>query len=150
MSVLGKLVAARHLDGTVVKGWTVDFKPMCTSFHIRAEDGTTTAVETANLKAVFFTKTLEGDAEHQEMKGFPPKKTPEKKIWVEFTDGEKLSGWSSGFASGKNGFFFTPTDPESNLERAFVFRSAVRQILQDDEAVRAAGPATAPAPRRSP
>lgn len=132
-----KLVAVRHLDGTVVKGTTADFKPACLSFHVRTEDGTITALNTDELKAVFFIKTIEGDSEHDEQKDFGSKSTPEKKVWIEFKDGEELAGWSSSFASGK-GFFFTPTDPASNLQRAYVFKSAVRRVLDGPEAERAA------------
>ena len=131
-----KLVAVRYLDGAVAKGTTADFKPACSSFHVRTEDGTVTAVSTNELKAVFFIKTIEGDSEHEEEKDFGSKNTPEKKVWIEFTDGEELAGWSSSFASG-NGFFFTPTDAASNTVRAYVFKSAVRRVLDGPEAERA-------------
>jgi hypothetical protein len=138
MSNLGKLVAARHLDGTLHKGRTADFKPGCASFHLRKEDGTVVCIETNRLKAVFFIKTLEGDPTHEEVKDFTTKTTPEKKIWILFADGEALAGWSSAFASGKGGFYLTPTDPDSNLERAYAYHAAIRLILQGEEAEKAA------------
>lgn len=94
-------------------------------------------VPTEGLKAVFFIKTLAGDRQHQQDNDFGSKSVPEKKIWIEFTDGEQIAGWSSAFGSPK-GFYFTPTDPDSNLERVFVFRPAVRRLLQGEEAALAA------------
>ena len=132
-----KLVAVRYLDGRVVKGRTADFKPAVPVFHVRADDGTATTVEARDLKAVFFIRTAEGKPDHEERKDFGSKNTAEKKIWIEFIDGEQLAGWSSSFASGK-GFFFTPTDPQSNLERAYVYKDAVLQILEGAEAEAAA------------
>jgi hypothetical protein len=65
---------------------------------------------------------------------------------VEFVDGEQLAGWSSSYASGA-GFFFTPTDPRSNLERAYVYKKAVRRILAGAEADAAAAEYRPPRPR---
>jgi hypothetical protein len=137
VSALGKLVAVRSLDGTVLKGRTADFKPACTWFHVVTEDGSTTRVEVQGLKAVFFIKSFEGDPAHEEKKDFEDTKGTEKPVWIEFVDGEKLAGRSSGFASGKAGFFFTPTDGDSNMERAYVYRAAIRTMSQGPDAVQA-------------
>jgi hypothetical protein len=146
---LGKLVAVRSLDGSIRKGWTADFKPGCVSFHIRQEDDAIQRLETKGLKAVFFIKTMAGQPQHEEGKDFGSKNTAEKKIWIEFTDGEQLAGWSSALG-GRNGFYFTPTDPDSNLERVFVFRDAVRRVLQGEEAIRAAQEHRSDSARREP
>lgn len=94
-------------------------------------------IGTRGLKAVFFIKTFEGDPGHEEVKHHEARKVPEKSIWIEFTDGEHLAGWSSALG-GRDGFYFTPTDPNSNLERAYVFRAAVRRLLHGEAALRAA------------
>lgn len=141
-----KLVAVRYLDGQVVKGRTADFKPLCTSFHVRRDDGSTVHVDASRLKAVFFIKTAEGDPSHEERKDFGLRKTAEKRVWIEFADGEQLAGWSTSFASGK-GFFFTPTDPGSNLERAYAYKAAVKRILDGAEAEKAAAEYRPPRPR---
>jgi hypothetical protein len=137
MAALGKLVAARYLDGRVVKGRTVDFKPLCDTFHLSRKSGRTITIDTRDLKALFFIKTADGDPEHEEDKDFDAKEGPEREIWVEFLDGEHLAGFSSALGSPK-GFFFTPTDRDSNLERVFAFRPAVRRLLQGPQALRAA------------
>jgi hypothetical protein len=141
-----KLVVAHDLDGRVVKGRTADFKPACTSFHVTPANGPAVKLDAARLKAVFFVKTLDGDPDHEEQKDFALKNTPEKRVWVEFVDGEQLAGWSSSYASGA-GFFFTPTDPRSNLERAYVYKKAVRRILAGAEADAAAAEYRPPRPR---
>jgi hypothetical protein len=142
-----KLIAVRYRDGRVVKGRTVDFKPGSETFHVRRDDGTNVPVQARELKAVFFIRSAEGDPGHEEKKDFGTRKTAEKRIWIRFTDGEELAGWSTSFASGK-GFFFTPTDPDSNLERGYVYRDAVKSILEGAEADRAAA-AHRPRPRSS-
>ena len=137
MSIDGKLVAARFVDGRVTKGWTADFSPSCSSFHVRQTDETVRNIETKDLKAVFFIKSVDGNPDHEEEKEFGVKSLSDQEVWVEFTDGEQLAGWSSAL-SGATGFYFTPTDVFSNMVCAFVFRSAVQRVLQGDEAVRAA------------
>jgi hypothetical protein len=137
VAALGKLVAVRYLDGNLLKGCTSDFKPNCPQFHIRMEDESTRRLEVKALKAVFFIKTMEGNPDHQQRLEFEARNGSEKKIWIQFKDGECLTGWSSALG-GRDGFYFTPTDPESNLERVFVFRGAIKRVLQGDAAEQAA------------
>jgi hypothetical protein len=137
MSIVGRLVAVRYLDGRVLKGWTADFKPLCSFFLVRHEDGTSTRVDTRELKALFFIKSMSGNPRHREDKKFGKRTVGGKEVWVEFNDGEELAGWSSAFASGKSGFYFAPTDPDSNAERVFVFHSALRQFRVGPAAVQA-------------
>jgi hypothetical protein len=141
MSALGKLVAVHYLDGRVVKGRTADFKPNCDFFHVRTDGGAQTRVETPGLKGIFFIRTAEGDPAHDQRNDFEARAGAEKKIWIEFVDGESLAGWSSAFASAGRGFFFTPTDPDSNLERVYAFRAAIRELRVGPDAERAAAAA---------
>jgi hypothetical protein len=60
------------------------------------------------------------------------------KIWLEFKDGERMAGWTVSVPLGRDGFYVIPTDPTSNVEKAYVFRSAVSRIVQGEEAVAAA------------
>jgi hypothetical protein len=144
MSPLGKLVAVHYLDGRVAKGRTADFKPNCDSFHLQLEAGGLTQVETVGLKGVFFIRTAEGDPGHDQRNDFEVRAGAEKKIWIDFVDGESLAGWSSAFASAGRGFFITPTDPESNLERVYAFRAAIRDLRVGPDAERAAEAARRP------
>jgi hypothetical protein len=51
-----------------------------------------------------------------------------KKVKVEFNDGEVLYGMTLGYSPHRQGFFFTPIDPESNNERIFAVLSAVKEL----------------------
>jgi Family of unknown function (DUF6982) len=137
VSVAGKLVAVRYKDGRVLKGFTADFYPQRPLFHVTA-DGSAVPVRFPDLKAVFFIRTPGGDPSHEERKDFSLQKTPEREIWVQFKDGEELAGWSSSFASAGAGFYIAPTDPSSNMERAYVLRAAVAKVLHGHAAEEAA------------
>ncbi len=139
MSILGKLVAVRYVDGRVVKGWTADFNPQRPLFHVK-EDGTPNVhkVRLADLKAVFFIRTPGGDPSHEERKEFELRQTPERRIWVRFKDGEELAGFSSAMGAGGSGFYISPPDPDSNMERAYVLRAATSMVLQGTAAKDAA------------
>ena len=130
MGELGKLVAVRSLDKVVIKGWTSDFRPNRDFFHVEEEGGSApTRVPIENLKAIFFIKTLGRDPSCVDNRSFEKRVGPEKKVWIEFVDGEKMAGWSSSFGSPRKGFFVFPADPNSNTEMAYVFRSAIDQIM---------------------
>ncbi len=138
MNHLGKLVAVRFVNGTLLKGWTGDFRPDCDFFHLREQEAAgPRRVSVEGLKGVFFIKTREGNPDHEQRKAFDDHAGPEKPIWILFTDGERLAGWSSSASSLKNGFYLVPADPDSNLERVYVFHSAVKQFLAGDEATKA-------------
>ncbi len=139
MAEYGFLVVAHFLDGRLVKGWTRNFRVDHPLFQIREEGQTgLTLVSLAELKGLFFVKTLDGDPEHRERKSFRDRKGIGKKVWVEFRDGECLAGWTLSLVIEKLGFFLFPTDANSNLEKAFVLHSAVKRVLLDDAAEKAA------------
>jgi hypothetical protein len=135
VSHLGKLVAVRFTNGKILKGHTADFRPNGDFFHL-VRDGAATPekISREGLKAIFFIKTAEGDSKHREEKVYRDRVGPEQKIWVEFTDGEQLAGWSNSFGSLKDGFFLFPSDDDSNLVKTYVFRSALRRMAEGDEA----------------
>ena len=139
MGELGKLVAVRSLDKVVIKGVTFDFRPNREFFHVE-EEGAAAPVRVAidNLKAIFFIKTLGRDPSCVDKKSFEERVGPEKKVWIEFVDGEKMAGWSSSFSSPRAGFFVFPADPNSNTEMAYVFRSAIAHMEEGDRAEQAA------------
>ncbi|MEW5919042.1 MAG: hypothetical protein AB1762_21745, partial [Gemmatimonadota bacterium] len=59
-------VVARFIDGRLIKGTSIDVdqgKPNC---HIRTPDGAVYTVELSDLKALFFVKSLSGNAQHDE------------------------------------------------------------------------------------
>lgn len=131
----GKLVAVRYQNKRLLKGWTRDFMPNRDYFHMRLEDqDATTRVRLGGMKAVFFLKTPGRNPAYFDRRTFSQRAGSETKVWLEFADGEKLAGWSNSVTSSGSGFFLFPADADSNLEKAYVFRSAIERFEQGDEA----------------
>lgn len=135
VGAIGRLVAVRFRDKRLIKGHTRDFRPGRDFFHV-VSDGASTAtrVPTGDLKAVFFIKSLGRDPSCVDRRSFGERAGSEHKIWLEFSDGERLACWSSSSASRRAGFYVFPADPESNMERAYVFRSALRRLEEGEAA----------------
>jgi hypothetical protein len=139
MGRFGRLVAARYRDGRIVKGWTADFRPEGTHFHV-TEDGTDrpTEIYVHDLKGLFFIKTPEGNPDRKERKDFVYEGEIGRKTWIEFKDGEQLAGWAGPLLFEDEGFYILPVDPDSNMEKAYVFRAQLRRVLHGEDADRAA------------
>lgn len=124
-------VVARYSDGRIVRGSTGDFSPLKDSFHI-AVPGSQERPVTVNLtelKALFFVRDLIGDPRHEERKEFDPEKpVVGRKVRVEFRDGEVLVGTTQAYQPDRPGFFLVPVDRESNNERLYIPRAAVRRV----------------------
>ncbi len=133
-------VVARLLDGRKIKGHTTDFHPSRERFSVKATPGAPPVeVPTRGLKALFFVYSLDGDPERRDHRQFPTSPGQARpKIWIEFKDGERMAAWPVSTPLGKDGFYAIPTDPSSNVEKAYVFRDSVARILQGGEAVEAA------------
>lgn len=123
-------VVAHFADGRLLKGETGDFSPAKDSFHIVTREAPRPVeVRTAQLKALFFVKDLQGNPNHLEKGAFDPSHpAPGRKIMVTFQDGEHLVGTTQGYQPGRPGFFMIPADPESNLERCYVVASAAKSV----------------------
>ncbi|HVO77042.1 MAG TPA: hypothetical protein VMT60_03570 [Candidatus Bathyarchaeia archaeon] len=134
-------VVVHYADGKLVKGYTHDFLPERESFHLNTaiEPGTGTVheVEIAELKAVFFVKSFEGNMTYREKSTFEDadaKALHGIKIKVTFKDGEILRGISLGYSKAKRGFFVVPIDPQSNNERIFVVATATTEVVVGPDA----------------
>lgn len=131
----GTLVAVRFLDKRLIKGRTEDFRPNREFFHVLKPGArSATRVPIENLKAVFFIKSLGRDPGCVDRRSYGERVGTEHKVWLEFSDGESLAGWSSSSRSRQRGFFVFPADPESNLEKAYVFRAALRRLEEGEAA----------------
>jgi hypothetical protein len=121
-------VVVHFPNGTLLKGVTQNFFPNKEKFHVTDMDsGGVLEVPIAELKAVFFVKSFEGDPAYRERidverAGFG------KKIQVNFNDGETLLGYSHGFTPNRSGFFVFPADPRSNNDRIFVITAATKDV----------------------
>src|SRR5262245_42805911 len=110
-------IVARFQDGRVLKGFTADFVPAKDHFHM-TEDGQPAGakpvqVKVADLKALFFVKTFEGDPSHQDSND-PAIGGPGRRIKVTFKDGETVVGTTQGYDKTRPGFFVVPVDRTSN------------------------------------
>jgi hypothetical protein len=134
------MVVARHLDGRKIKGRTTEFHPQRDYFRIEADPkGIPVDIATEGLKAVYFVRSLDGDPNRKDSREFPRTAGQvRRKLWLEFKDGERMACWPVSMPLGKDGFWVIPTDCSSNVEKAYVFRSAVSKMLQGDQAVIAA------------
>jgi hypothetical protein len=126
-------VVAHFQDGHVVKGFTTDFLPAKDHFHMTGEQDAPgsrpTQVKVAELKALFFVKTFDGDPAHKKNnEAGAGKPAMGRVIQVVFKDGEVMVGTTQGYDRSRPGFFVVPVDPASNNERAFVVAAATQEV----------------------
>lgn len=126
-------VVVHFLDGQIIKGHTYDFSHTRPTFHLRpamaALNSHQIIINIAELKAVFFVKSFDGNKDYVENKGFAPgKKTYEKRLSVTFKDGEHLVGTCTSYRLADLGFFMFPADAKSNNERIFCVSQSVSNI----------------------
>jgi hypothetical protein len=126
------LVVARYRDGRIVRGTTMDISLQRPSFHVvEAGGAAATKVLFADLKAVFFVRSLTGYPERQDLRGFvdgPGRTKSGIKVVAKFADGELLCGYAQGWSADRDRFFVFPADPDSNNDRVLVFTSATVQV----------------------
>ncbi len=128
---VGSAVVARYVDGRVLKGTTHDFAPLKGNFHLTDRDKPTAKaidVSISELKAVFFVRTYDGNSKHVESRDVTQAKGHGRKLFVTFTDGEVIGGFTTGYSKDKQGFFVIPVDPNSNNTRVYVVNAAVKKV----------------------
>lgn len=142
MAANHRKVVARYLDGRLVKGYTFDFGPSQSRFHIFAvpsASGSSTRVLVRDLKALFFVRDFAGDPTHQDGQRFPPGTSMAgAHVEVRFRDGEVMVGTVDGSTTDAQGFFLVPADSGSNNLRAYVVAAATRAVYPLPTASRSA------------
>jgi hypothetical protein len=134
-------VVARFNDGRVVKGYTRDFTVESNFFLLdEAGSGKEHRIAVADLKAVFFIKSFEGNKTYREKKAFGVSAHDGHKVYIKFKDQESLVGfvegeipWDKGFfvsrdGSKTKGFFLIPVDRDSNNVKVFVVGTSVEDV----------------------
>ena len=126
-------IVVRYTDGRVLRGYTHDFFPNKSLFHLKliADGNKNKVIEVhiKELKAVFFVKDFFGNPSYNEEKDFEEGKNPHgRKIEVTFKDGEILSGSTVGYDPNRPGFFIFPVDPRSNNLKIFVISTSVTKV----------------------
>jgi hypothetical protein len=137
----GEQVVARFNDGSVLKGYTKDFSAKSEYVVIdEAGSGKAHRIAVAELKALFFIKSFDGNKNHREKKAFGNNAHHGHKVYIKFSDHESLVGfiegespWAKGFFLSKEesklkGFFLIPVDQESNNAKVFVVGTSVDDV----------------------
>jgi hypothetical protein len=128
-SAWNKLVV-RYLDGTLLKGFSQDFHPTRSFFHMTPSitpGAETSMVPMQQLKAVFFVRDFEGDPGYVEARTFADRPSG-RKIEVTFADGELMVGSTLGYRTDGAGFFVSPADGDGNNLRVFVLPGGVKRV----------------------
>ncbi|HMB68349.1 MAG TPA: hypothetical protein VKU85_03525 [bacterium] len=134
MSAKGAQIVARRLDGGLEKGHAVAFEPGAEVVVETPPDGRQAVIPAADLKAVFFVKDLKGDSRYEDSHSYRDSQLMGRRVWVCFRDGEEMAGWSLSYRRGCEGFYVFPSDPQSNIEMAWVYAHAVRSVLTEGAA----------------
>jgi hypothetical protein len=124
-------VVARFLSGKIIKGYTNDFFPKKTSFHV-GSDPSDPGIEVPimDLKALFFVKDFEGNPDRDRRQDFEEGRAYQgRKAEIIFLDGEKMAGTVLSYDKERPGFFMVPVDEyEGNNTRAFIVSAAVQEL----------------------
>lgn len=126
-------VVARLIDGTVIKGISLDVDPNRPSFHVRTGEQRVVEVKLTTLKALFFVKDLVGDAKREDSASLAEADERSHGIYpidLEFIDGERLVGFTVRYPPIRPFFFVLPADVRSNNIRVLVNRAAVKRMQQ--------------------
>jgi len=130
-----KKAVVKYQNEKIIKGWIEDFRLDRESFIlfplIEYSEEERMEINFDSLKAVFFVKDFIGDKNYKKVRTFNVDLliTPsQRKLIVNFVDGEHLYGTSHSYGRYKVGFFMYPVDPKDNSERIFVVQSAVVSV----------------------
>jgi len=133
--MLKKKAVVKYKNGEIIKGWVEDFRLDRESFTffplIEYSEEERMEINFDSLKAVFFVKDFIGDKNYKKVRNFNVdlKITPsQRKLIVNFQDGEHLYGTTHNYGRYKIGFFMYPVDPKDNSERIFIVHSAVESV----------------------
>ena len=133
--MLKKKAIVKYQNGDIIKGWVEELRPDRESFIlfplIEYSEEERMEIDFNSIKAVFFVKDFIGDKDHKKVRTFnlELKITPsQRKLIVNFKDGEHLYCTSHSYGRYKIGFFVYPIDPKDNSERIFVVHSAVESV----------------------
>ena len=133
--MLKKKAVVKYQNREIIKGWIEDFHPDRDSFIlfplIEYSEEERMEIKFSSLKAVFFVKDFIGNKDYKKVRTFNVdlKVTPsQRKLIVNFKDGEHLYGTSHSYGRDTVGFFMYPVDPKDNSERIFVVHSAVESV----------------------
>lgn len=124
-------VVARFRNGRVIKGYSVDAGVGNPAFHVRRADGSIARIRLEDLKALFFVRSLDGNAKRHENRiadADDPRSLSSTVVTVVFMDGEVMTGMINRFPALDAFFVLVPVDRESNNLRVLINRAAVAVV----------------------
>lgn len=130
---MAKQVVAHFLDGHVVKGVSLDVDPSRATCHIRTPDQATLEIRLADLKALYFVRSFDGNpAFHRGLTADPTdiRARGAHPVEIRFADGERMVGFTMHFPPVRPFFFVIPASDEDNNVRVLVNRAAAVGIEQ--------------------
>jgi len=132
--MISNKIVVKFKDGKIIKGWSTNFGPNKTIFHLHPleEYGKEVLeIEVASLKAIFFVKDYKGDKKYQKVRTFNGQNeqfSGQRKIVIIFKDGENFYGTTHSYNPERKGFFVYPIDPKDNNDRVFVVNPAINSV----------------------
>ena len=126
-------VVAHLNDGTLVKGTSFDVDPAKPAFHVKVPNHDVVTVKLADIKALYFVKTLNGNKDSRETNAIDPADSRARGAFpldIEFKDGEKATVLINRYPPKGDFFFVVPADPQSNNIRILVNRSAIASLTE--------------------
>ena len=133
--MLKKKAVVKYQNGEIIKGWVEDFRPDRDSFIlfplIEYSEEERMEINFDSLKAVYFVKDFIGNKDYKKVRTFNVERkiTPsQRKLIVNFKDGEHLYGTSHSYGRCKVGFFVYPIDLKDNSDRIFVIHKAIESV----------------------
>jgi hypothetical protein len=129
-SSTAKKVVVRRFDRENLTGFVNPYSYLqATGLELLRPDGTVAAVPYGEIKSVSFVKDFEGEADSRKVFLARPKL---EGLWVRmvFADGEVMDGIMANNLLGWDvaGFTVTPPEPDSNNQRVFVPRQALKTM----------------------
>jgi Family of unknown function (DUF6982) len=125
---LRRKMVVRYLDGRVAKGFSPDFIPTGDRFQLMDRlTGDVEEILCAELKAVFFVQSFDGDADRRQRDDIE-RVGLGRKIRVHFRDGETFTGFSASFRPDLAAFVVYPGDPDNNCLQAVILRHSVARV----------------------
>jgi len=129
-------VVAHLNSGTLVKGTSFDVDPARPVFHVKVPNHDVATVKLADLKALYFVKSLDGNKDSKENQAVDPNDSRARGAFpldLEFKDGEKARVLINRYPPKGDFFFVVPADPKSNNIRILVNRAAVASLKEAEK-----------------
>lgn len=129
----GTLIVAHRIDGTVMKGTSLDVDVKHPACHLRTAEGEVQEIALADVKALFFVKSWTGEATRNDAKqpaSGDLRLLGAKRVRVVFADGEEIVGLMHRFPPITPFYFMLPIDPQSNNIRILINGAVVKEMQE--------------------